>query len=159
MFQIGDKVFYPMHGAGIIKAIEEREILGRTQDYYVIHIPLNNMSVMIPVESMEKSSVRSVLDRKTINDILFDFHHFESDCSLPWKERYKSNMEKLKSGDMSESAEIVRDLLHRNKEKSLNTSERQMLNQAQRNIISELSIVKGISEEEAAQLLKRKRTS
>lgn len=155
MFQIGDKVFYPMHGAGIIEAIEEREILGRKQDYYLIQIPLNNMNVMIPVETMEKSGVRSVVDRQTLNEILFDFHHIQSDCSLPWKERYKSNMEKLKSGKMNESAEIVRDLIQRNKEKSLNTSERQMLNQAQRNIISELSIVQGISEDEAAQLLKK----
>ncbi|MEH7389832.1 CarD family transcriptional regulator [Bacillus sp. JJ1474] len=155
MFQIGDKVFYPMHGAGIIEAIEEREILGKTQEYYVIHIPLNKMDVMLPLKTMTDSGVRSILDGETMKEILFDIHNVESDCGLPWKERYKSNMEKLKSGRVEDSAEIVRDLLHRNKEKSLNTSERQMLNQAQRNIISELSLIKDISESEAAELLKQ----
>ncbi|WNS75238.1 CarD family transcriptional regulator [Bacillus sp. DTU_2020_1000418_1_SI_GHA_SEK_038] len=154
MFQIGDKVFYPMHGAGIIEAIEEREILGKTQEYCVIHIPLNKMDVMLPLKTMSESGVRSIIDGEAMKEILFDLHNVDSDCSLPWKERYKSNMEKLKSGRVEDSAEIVRDLLHRNKEKSLNTSERQLLNQAQRNIISELSLIKDISENEAAELLK-----
>ncbi|KAB2336548.1 transcription factor YdeB [Cytobacillus depressus] len=155
MFQIGDKVFYPMHGAGIIKAIEEREVLGKKREYCIINIPLNKMDVMIPWDTISISGVRSIVDRKTMNEILFDFHNVESDCSLPWKERFKSNTEKLKTGRMEESAEIVRDLLHRNKEKSLNTSERQMLNQAQRNIISELVLIKDITADEAADLLKQ----
>ena len=155
MFQIGDKVFYPMHGAGIIEAIEEREILGKTQEYCVIHIPMNKMDVMLPLKTMQKSGVRSIIDVDAMREILFDLHHVESDCDLPWKERYKANVEKLKTGRVEDSAEIVRDLLHRNKEKSLNTSERQMLNQAQRNIISEMILIKDISETEAAELLKK----
>ena len=112
------------------------------------------MDVMIPMGKMSQSGIRSIVDRQTINEILFDFHHGEAVCKLPWKERYKANMEKLKSGKMEESAEVVRDLLHRNQEKSLNSSERQILNQAQRNIISEMILVKDISEDEAANLLK-----
>ncbi|MBU8880862.1 transcription factor YdeB [Bacillus sp. FJAT-29790] len=154
LFQIGDKVFYPMHGAGIIEAIEEKEILGKTQEYCVITIPLNKMDIMIPTKKMQKSGVRSIVDRKTMNDILFDFHNVESNCSLPWKERFNSNMEKMKTGDMHDSAEVVKDLLHRGKEKALNSSEKQMLNQARRNMISELILVKDITENQAADLLK-----
>ena len=154
LFQIGDKVFYPMHGAGIIKAIEDREILGKTQEYYVITIPISKMDVMIPLDKMSKSGVRAIVDLETMKDILYDFHHAEPTCSLPWKERFNANMEKLKTGKMSDSAEVARDLLFQNKEKTLNSSEKQMLQNAQRNLISELILIKDISESKAADLLK-----
>ncbi|MFB9987062.1 CarD family transcriptional regulator [Bacillus benzoevorans] len=155
LFQIGDKVFYPMHGAGMIKAIEDKEIQGEKQSYCVITIPISHMDVMIPLAKMDQLGVRSVVDRDTMNHILFDFHHIEPNSSLPWKERYRLNLEKLKTGKMSDSAEVVRDLMYQNKEKSLNASEKQMLHQAQRNIISEISMINNISENQAADLLKR----
>jgi CarD family transcriptional regulator len=155
LFQIGDKVFYPMHGAGMVKSIEEKEIQGEKQSYCVITIPISHMDIMIPLEKMEQLGVRSVVDKETMNHILFDFHHLEPNNSMPWKERYRVNLEKLKTGRMSDSAEVVRDLLCRNKEKSLNASEKQMLHQAQRNIISEISMINNITEHQAADLLKR----
>ncbi|MBS4195271.1 CarD family transcriptional regulator [Lederbergia citri] len=153
MFQIGDKVFYPMHGAGVIKAIEEKEILGERRQYYVISIPISNMNVMIPMQSIGMAGLRLVVDNKTMKNILFDFHNEEPTCSLPWKERYKQNMEKLKTGDMTNSAEVVRDLLYLQKDKVLNTSEKQMLNDASKILISEISMIKDISETQAADLL------
>ena len=154
MFQIGDKVFYPMHGAGVIKAIEEKEILGKKQSYCVIAIPISHMDIMLPMDKMEEFGVRSIIDKETMNHILFDFHHVEPNCSLPWKERYQLNYDKLKTGSMSDSAEVIRELLQRNKEKALNASEKQLLHQAQRNVISEISLIKNISENQAADLLK-----
>jgi CarD family transcriptional regulator len=154
LFQIGDKVFYPMHGAGVIKAIEEKEILGKIQSYCVIAIPISHMDIMLPMDKMEDFGVRSIIDKETMNHILFDFHHDEPNCALPWKERYQLNYDKLKTGSMSDSAEVIRDLLQRNKEKSLNASEKQLLHQAQRNVISEISLIKNISENQAADLLK-----
>lgn len=154
LFQVGDKVFYPMHGAGIIKAIEDKEILGKTREYCIISIPISKMDVMIPSDKMEQSGIRSVVDLETMNDILFDFHNVEPSRSLPWKERLSSNMEKMKTGKMSDSAEVVRDLLHQNKEKTLNTTEKQMLQHAQRNLISELILIKDITESKAADLIK-----
>lgn len=153
LFQIGDKVFYPMHGAGIIKAIEEKEILGERREYYVISIPISKMNIMIPLKSAGTMGIRLVVDRITLKSILFDFHNEEPTCSLPWKERYKQNMEKLKTGDMLDGAEVVRDLLYLQKDKVLNTSEKQMLNDASKILISELSIIKDISETQAADLL------
>lgn len=154
LFQVGDKVFYPMHGAGIIKAIEEKEILGKIQEYCVISIPISKLDVMIPTNKMEKSGIRSIVDLETMRNILFDFHNVVPNCSLSWKERFNSNMEKMKTGKMSDSAEVVRDLLYQNKEKTLNTSEKQMLQHAQRNLISELILIKDITESKAADLLK-----
>lgn len=153
MFHIGDKVFYPMHGAGVIEAIEEREVLGEMQKYCIFRIPASNMNVMIPLKNMEKSGIRQVVDRKTLKDILFDFHNEEPDCQLPWKERFKQNSDKMKTGDMVDGAEVVRDLLYRKKEKPLNASEKQMLNNARRILISELSLIKEISETQAADML------
>jgi len=89
-----------------------------------------------------------------MKEILFDFHHTESHDSLPWKERYSSNMEKMKTGDLHDSAEIVRDLLFLNKEKALNSSEKQMLNQARRNLISEIVLITNLTEDQATDLLK-----
>lgn len=154
LFQIGDKVFYPMHGAGVIKAIEDREILGEIHEYYIIHIPMGKLDIMIPIKKIETSGVRLLADPKTMKDILFTFHHVEPDNSLPWKERYNSNMEKMKTGDMHDSAEIVRDLLFCSKTKVLNSSEKQMFNQARKNLISEMSLITDLTEHQAADLLK-----
>ncbi|MFE8696608.1 CarD family transcriptional regulator [Cytobacillus sp. FJAT-53684] len=154
LFQVGDKVFYPMHGAGIIKAIEEREVLGETHEYYVINIPISNMNVMIPIKKIQKSGIRPIIDRQTMKDILFDFHNMEPKESLPWKERFNSNMEKMKTGNVQDSAEVIRDLLYYSKEKVLNTSERHMLNEAKRNVISEMILIRDITESQAADLLK-----
>lgn len=153
LFQIGDRVFYPMHGAGVIEAIEEREIQGESQKYCVIAIPTSNMNVMIPLRNVEKLGVRQIVDRTTLKDILYDFQHEESDCSLPWKERYKRNSEKMRTGEFCDGAEVVRDLLYLEKEKPLNSSEKQMLNEARKILISELVLIKDISEIQAADLL------
>lgn len=142
-----------MHGAGVIEAIEEREIQGEMQKYCVFTIPASNMNVMIPIKNMSKMGIRQVADRKTAKEILFDFHNAESDCQLPWKERFKQNSDKMKTGEMQDGAEVVRDLMFRMKEKPLNASEKQMFTNAKRILISELSLIKDISEMQAADML------
>ena len=92
LFQIGDKVFYPLHGAGIINAIEEKEVLGKIEEYYVIHIPISRMDVMIPIGRIQKSGIRSITEKDMMKEILDEFHHDEIGDSLPWKERYLLNM-------------------------------------------------------------------
>lgn len=154
LFHIGDKVFYPMHGAGTVKKIEEKNVLGSVEKYCVIHIPISQMDVMIPVEKLEKSGVRSVVDQEMIKEVLYNFHHTEPQEPLSWKERFNINQAKIKTGDMRDSAEVVHDLLLQNKEKPLNTSEKQMLHQAQRFLISEIVLIKGITENQAADLIK-----
>ncbi|MEI4801928.1 CarD family transcriptional regulator [Bacillus sp. NPDC077411] len=156
LFQIGDKIVYPMHGAGVIEGIEEKEILGEKQKYYVIRIPISNMEIMIPMKKMIQSRIRLIADILTLENVLLIFQYGESDNSLSWKQRYTQNMEKMKRGEIQEGAEVVRDLIRRNKVRALNTSEKQMLDNAQKILISELSLIKGITEDQAIELLNTK---
>ncbi|MEH7224221.1 CarD family transcriptional regulator [Bacillus sp. JJ1566] len=146
MFQIGDNIVYPMHGAGIIKAIEEKEISGEKQQYYVIKMFIGNMQVMIPTGKILSSGIRPVTDIIALKHIIHIFHHGESDRVLPWKQRYKVNTDKIKTGKILECAEVVRDLRRMKKEKALNTSEKKMLDNAHDFLIGELGLIKGITE-------------
>ncbi|MGH0592183.1 CarD family transcriptional regulator [Bacillus pretiosus] len=146
MFQIGDNIVYPMHGAGIIKAVEEKEIAGEKQQYYVIKMSGSNMEVMIPAGRILNSNIRPVTDITAIAHILNIFQHGESDRLLTWKQRYKLNTDKIKTGKIQEGAEVVRDLLRMQKEKALNASEKKMLDNAHEFLISELGLIEGITE-------------
>ncbi|EOQ05497.1 CarD family transcriptional regulator [Bacillus pseudomycoides] len=146
MFQIGDNIVYPMHGAGIIEAIEEKEFSGKKQQYYVIKMSISNMQVLIPMGKILSSSIRPVTDILALKHIIHIFQHGESDESLPWKQRYKVNTDKIKTGEIQEGAEVVRDLMRMKKEKALNTSEKKMLDNAHEFLISELGLIKGITE-------------
>ncbi|PEW81368.1 transcription factor YdeB [Bacillus cereus] len=146
LFQIGDNIVYPMHGAGIIKAIEEKEIAGEKQQYYVIKMSDSNMEVMIPAGRILSSNIRPVTHITAIAHILDIFQHGESDRLLTWKQRYKLNTDKIKTGKIQEGAEVVRDLLRMQKEKALNASEKKMLDNAHEFLISELGLIEGITE-------------
>ncbi|PRS99231.1 transcription factor YdeB [Bacillus thuringiensis] len=146
MFQIGDNIVYPMHGAGIIEAIEEKEFSGEKQQYYVIKMSIRNMQVMIPTGKILSSSIRPVTDILALKHIIHIFQHGESDELLPWKQRYKVNTDKIKTGEIQEGAEVVRDLMRMKKEKALNTSDKKMLDNAHEFLISELGLIKGITE-------------
>jgi CarD family transcriptional regulator len=153
LFEVGDKVVYPMHGAGVIKAIEEKEILGKKQLYYIIEMPIGNMQVMVPMDKASTLGIRPTVDMSTLENALLIFQHEEWDCSLPWSQRYRINMDKIKTGNLQEEIEVIRDLLHRNKEKVLNTSEKKLLDDARKFVISELALVKGCTKNQATDLL------
>ncbi|PFK28197.1 transcription factor YdeB [Bacillus cereus] len=146
LFQIGDNIVYPMQGAGIIKAIEEKEISGEKQQYYVIKMSGSNMEVMIPTGKILSSNIRPVTDITALSHIIDIFQHGESDRLLTWKQRYKVNTDKIKTGKIQEGAEVVRDLMRMQKEKALNASEKKMLDNAHEFLISELGLIKGITE-------------
>ena len=146
LFQIGDNIVYPMQGAGIIKAIEEKEIAGKKQQYYVIKMSANNMEIMIPEGKILNSNIRPVTDITALIHIIDIFQHGESDRLLTWKQRYKLNTDKIKTGKMQEGAEVVRDLMRIQKEKALNASEKKMLDNAHEFLISELGLIEGITE-------------
>lgn len=146
MFQIDENVVYPMHGVGIIKAIEEKEVLGEKQQYYVIKMLVGNMEVMIPAGKIVNLGIRPVTDIIALKQLMNIFQNGETDRLLPWKQRFKVNTDKIKTGKIQECTEVVRDLMRMKKEKALNTSERQMLNNAHEILISELGLMKGITE-------------
>ncbi|KKK38567.1 transcription factor YdeB [Mesobacillus campisalis] len=152
MYQVGDNIVYPMHGAGVIEAVEEKEIGGVSQKYFVITMS-SKMKLMIPTGKIGLSGVRPVEDQISLKSMLNCLQFGPSDDTLPWRQRYNNNMAKLKTGHLLEGAEVVRDLMRMNKKKPLNTSERQMLQDARKILISEVGIIAGITQDEAGKLL------
>lgn len=146
MFQVGDNIVYPMHGAGIIKAVEEKEIQGKKQPYYIIRMINDNMKVMIPTENISDTNIRPVTDLASVKKVAKSFQDQESNESLPWKKRHKENMDKIKTGKLSACAEVVHGLVHMKKEKKLNSSEKRLLDQAHEFLLSELKLVEGMNE-------------
>lgn len=148
MFNVGDKVVYPMHGAGVIEAIEEKEILGETRKYYVMRIVNGEMKVMVPIDSAEESGLREVIDEGQIKDVLSVLQDREVHTSSNWNRRYRAHLEKIKTGDILEVAEVVRNLSLREREKGLSAGERKMLDSARQILISELVLAKDSEEEQ-----------
>ena len=146
MFDIGDRVVYPMHGAGIIEAIEERGVGDGIQRYYVIRIPMGDMKVMIPIDSVEMVGIRGVITEDEVTKVLEVLSGTSSKMSANWNRRYRANMEKIKSGSIFEVAEVVRNLSLRDREKGLSTGERKMLENARQILLSELALAKNLEE-------------
>ncbi|SDM40230.1 transcriptional regulator, CarD family [Halarsenatibacter silvermanii] len=136
MFDIGDKVVYPNHGAGTIVDIESREILGEEKKYYIMKLPIGEMKVMIPVDKVDEIGVRDIIDEEEANEIIALLKGDQSKMSQNWNRRYRANMEKLKTGDIYEVGGVVRDLTIRDEEKGLSTGEKKMLNNARKILIS-----------------------
>ncbi|MDA8354024.1 MAG: hypothetical protein M0Z65_12795 [Firmicutes bacterium] len=149
---MGDKIMYPLFGAGVIKDIEEKEVLGEEQLYCVLNMLLGEMNMMIPVNQMEKRGIRKVVDVATMESALQHLYEGESDLTIPWNQRYRINMDKMKSGDLYQETEVIRDLTRISKSRSLGTGEKKMLDDATKILISELALVKGIEQEQAADL-------
>lgn len=153
MFTVGDKVVYPMHGAGIIESIEEREFLGEIKKYYIMRIPIGDMKVMIPISNVEEIGLRDVVDEKTIDEVIYLLQNGEISMSTNWNHRYRANLDKMKTGDIYKLADVVRSLMLRNNEKGLSTGERKMLDNAKQIFVSELVLAKSLGQEEAFDLL------
>lgn len=154
MFSIGDKVVYPMQGTGIIERIEDKIFSGKNKEYTIVKIISNNLEIMIPSDKISNSNLRKISDNSTLNNVLFNLtnrHNDLEDASA--KERYQNNVNKIKSGSLKDSAEVVYDLMLVNKEKSLNTSEKQLFNTARKFLIEEISLIKDISVVEATDFL------
>ena len=155
MFNVGDKIVYPMHGAGTIDAIEEKDILGEKQNYYIIKMP-GEVKVMVPISKAGDIGVRSVIDKAEAGKVLEVLEANETEMSNNWNKRYKENMEKMKSGSINEVADVVRNLSYKQKEKGLSTGEKKMLNNAKQILVSELVLAEHASENEVENLVENK---
>ncbi len=155
MFQIGDKIFYPMHGGGIIEKIEEKEIFGQTQLYYVVNIPHRNMQVMLPFDKTEKLGMRPIVDPDKLDAVLSTFHDGETDTSMNDSQRQRMNLTKVKSGDICEELEVIRDLLRIKTKRKLGMADKNMLDNVRQILISEVVLVKDIPHDQASHLLDR----
>lgn len=153
MFHIGDRIVYPMHGAGIIVDIEEKKILGEVHKYYVMQISVSDMKVMLPVNNTENIGIRKIVSEDAATDAITYFQSCGEDCNDNWNQRYRDNIEKLKSGNLMDVATVAKTLLLRDRKKSLSNAERKMLSNAKNILISELVLAKGKSYTEIEELL------
>lgn len=142
MYNIGDEVVYPMHGAGVIVGVEDKEILGKIRKYYILKMPIKEMKVMVPVDNAEEVGVRNILGKEEMDEVL-EILSGKDKTKMPsnWNRRYRFNMDRIKSGDIKEIARVVRFLERVDQEKSLSTGERKMLTGAKQIIISEMVLV------------------
>jgi len=153
LFEVGDKVVYPHHGAGTVVKKEKREILGQTREYLTIQILHNDMTVNVPVENAEQVGLRTVIDEDLVNTVVKALTADESEMPKNWNRRFKHNRDKMKTGDIFELAEVVKNLNLRDHEKGLSTGEKQMFVKAKKILASELMYAKAVDEDEAAEWL------
>ena len=139
-FKVGDRVVYPSHGSGTIKSIEDRTVLGTECEYLEVTLKASDMRVMIPVEEAETVGLRKVVDEDTIKECLDMLRSEKTKMSSNWNRRFRANTEKVKTGDIFEVAEVVRNLSMREQERGLATSERKMLDETREILCSEIAL-------------------
>ena len=150
MYEVGDKVVYPHHGAGTVVKKELKTVLGQDREYLTIQITHNDMVVNVPSENAERVGLRSVIDEIVVDQVLEVLHGSGTKMPKNWNRRFKHNRDKMKTGDIFELAEVVRNLSLRDQEKGLSTGEKQMFVKAKKILASELMYAKALSEVEAA---------
>ncbi len=147
-FEIGDSVVYPHHGAGRVIRKEMKDVLGCIREYLTIKILHNDMTVMVPTENAALAGLRRVIDEETVQKVLAVLKDECSEMPKNWNRRFKYNRDKIKTGDIYELAEVVRNLAIREFQKGLSTGEKQMFTRAKRILASELMYALGMNEEE-----------
>ncbi len=155
MYNVGDKVVYPMHGAGVIDAIEEKEILGEKQSYYILKMP-GEVKVMVPTLTAEEHGIRNVIDKAEAEKVINVLEQDETEMEKNWNKRYRDNMDKMKSGNIYEIADVVRNLSFKQKEKGLSTGEKKMLHNAKQILVSELVLAEHATQDEVEELVDNK---
>jgi len=148
-FELGDHVVYPHHGAGKVMSKEAMEVLGTTREYLTIKILHNDMTVKVPTENAALAGLRRVIDEETVKKVLDVLQDEVSEMPKNWNRRFKHNRDKIKTGDIYELAEVVRNLALRESEKGLSTGEKQMFTRAKKILASELMYALDKDETEA----------
>ena len=148
MFQVGDKIVHPMHGAGIVESIVQQRVNGVMKDYYILKLPVRSMVVMIPTDNTQGIGVRPIVDGDEADRVLEALSTLEVESIQNWNRRYRENMERLTSGHLFEVARVVKGLMRRESDRGLSTGERKMLHSAKEILISEIVLSKSISYED-----------
>ena len=147
-FEIGDNVVYPHHGAGKVLRKEVKEVLGESREYLTIKILHNDMTVMVPTDNAALAGLRRVIDEETVKKVLAVLQDECSEMPKNWNRRFKHNRDKIKTGDIYELAEVVRNLAIRESQKGLSTGEKQMFTRAKKILASELMYALELDEDE-----------
>lgn len=153
MFQVGDNIAYPMHGAGTITLIDEKEVLGETHKYYHVTLPYSKMTVMIPVDNSDRIGVREIIGQEQIQGVLDVLESDTDPMPTNWNRRFRENTEKLKTGNIYTVAGVVRNLVRSDRTKKLSTGEKKLLSNAKQILESELVLAGGYTLEDADELV------
>jgi len=153
MYNIGDKILYPLYGAGVIEDIEQKEIDGELLYYYVLNIPIGNLLIKISVAKAEELGVRPVLSRDAVLTQLATATTFLVEMPDNWNLRYKENMERIKTGELTQVAVVYRSLLFRERERGLSTAEKKMMTNAKQILLSEIVLSLDVDRQVAEDLL------
>ena len=153
MYNIGDKIVYSVHGAGTIVDIQNIEILGDEKSYYILQLPINNIQISIPVDGVDDAVIRPVISKEEGKKVAEVLRSEKTEMSEKWGQRYRENLETIKTGDIYEIADIVRNLTILDMTKGLSASEKKMLTNSKRIIVSELVIIGALEKEEASQMI------
>jgi CarD family transcriptional regulator len=146
-FEVGDSVVYPHHGAGTVLHKEIKNVLGESREYLTIKILHNDMTVMVPTENAALAGLRRVIDEETCAKVIALLQSDVSEMPKNWNRRFKHNRDKIKTGDIYELAEVVRNLAIRESQKGLSTGEKQMYTRAKKILCSEMMYALGMDEE------------
>lgn len=147
MYQIGEKIVHPMHGAGIIEDIVQEDFNGLQMQFYVFRMPVSGLTLKIPTHNCDLIGIREISTKKTMDGILKKVPQLSVEVTTNWNHRYRENMERLKSGDLLEVASVIKMLMQRDSERGLSTGERKMLHSAKQIMVSEIVLVKDIAYE------------
>ena len=153
MYKIGDKLVYPMHGAGIIEAIEEREIFEELKPYYIMQNVSEGLQILIPVDKVDDIGVRTIVTQPVIDEMIETLKLPMDVMEKNWNRRYREHLERLKTGDIFEVAKVVKNLILLDRLKGLSTGEKKMLNNARNFIVSEMVLIQDKDKEEILDLI------
>jgi CarD family transcriptional regulator len=153
LFNVGDKVVYPHHGAGVVEKVEERDVEGERKRYFILSMCRGDLKITVPEESTENVGLRGIIGKGEVKSVFEVLHQGQSQMPTNWNHRYKKNRDKIRSGNVYQVAEVVRNLSIREREKGLSTGEKRMLNQARQILLSEIIYVLNIDDKKAAKML------
>ena len=155
MYLVGDKVVHPMHGAGVIRDIVEERLAGQRKSYYVFSLPVGELVLKIPTESCEKIGIRSLSTAEAIAALIGKIPQLSVEMTVNWNQRYRENMDRLKSGQLVEVAQVIKALMWRDRDRGLSNGERKMLHSAKQILLSEVVLVNGTDYKETEQQIDR----
>jgi CarD family transcriptional regulator len=148
-FDVGDKVVYPHHGAAVIESKEKMLAFGREQEYLVLRLAYGDLTLKVPADNTDEVGLREVINDEEVEEVFAVLRKKEARMPTNWSRRFKNHVEKLKSGDIYQVAEVVRNLSLREKDKGLSAGEKRMLAKARQILVSELTFAIGVDEEQA----------
>lgn len=152
-YSVGDTVVYPHHGAAVVESTQQRELHGQQCDYLVLRMTHGDLTLMVPAASCHEVGIRDVVSGEEVERVLDVLRAPDPEAGSTWSRRFKSNFERLRSGDVFQVAEVVRNLSIRNADDSLSAGERRMLVKAKEILLSELSVAVGKDDEATEQLI------